>query len=114
MVARSDPQTPDRMGRTLAHPGPGGSGSLLFTSRIGASGPDTRPGIRLPTALAVRYRGAERNSSSAWMVTPTPASLASSHRRLGEPDQRHAARHAPVLDGPSPSPGNPQHGVVRR
>ncbi len=54
IVARSDPQIPDRIGRTRAQPGPSGTGSFNGTSRIGASGPDKRPGIFEPMTRAVR------------------------------------------------------------
>ena len=61
---------PASSGFTVAQPSwPfGGSGSLMFTSRSGASGPESKPGAFEPTVRAPRYLGALRKYSSARVV----------------------------------------------
>src|SRR4051794_11986117 len=62
---------PASSGFTVAHASCpfGGVGSLMLTSRNGASGPDSRPGALDPTVRAPIYRGALLKYSSASVVT---------------------------------------------
>jgi hypothetical protein len=49
---RSDPQMPESSGRTRAQPACRTTGSSRVTSRTGAIGPTSSPGMREPTARA--------------------------------------------------------------